>query len=169
MTLPPTDRIYRIDVPEDERVLRTPPLPYAFGETERASTRALVHRMKLAMHAAQGIGLSANQIGVNSQVFVGQISDSNGKPKFYALFNPRLTWASEEQFDAEEGCLSIPGTYGIVRRPDKVVVEGEDRDGRPVRIKAWGLLGRMFQHEIDHLSGKVFTDRASRITQRGAR
>ncbi len=158
-----TDPIFQLSKADEAKVLRAVPKPYDFAASTPAETRALVHRMKTAMHAAQGIGLSANQIGLSIQVFVGQISDANGKPKFYALFNPKITWTSTEQSGFEEGCLSIPGKYGTVRRPEKIILEGFDKLGKPVKIKAWGLLARMFQHEVDHLSGKVFTDIATEV------
>lgn len=155
--------IFQLSDPSQAKVLRTKLKPYDFEKYTEAETRALIHTMKVAMHAAQGIGLSANQIGLDFQVFVGQISNAQGKPKFYALFNPKLSWMSEEESGFEEGCLSIPGKYGTVVRPEKVIVEGFDRQGKPVKIKAWGLLARMFQHELDHLSGVVFIDKAKGI------
>lgn len=158
-----TDPIFQLASPEQAPVLRAAAKEYVFAEHEGFATRQLVDRMKRAMHAAQGIGLSANQIGLPWSVFVGQIADAQGKPKFYALFNPRITWKSDEETPFEEGCLSIPGVYGNVVRSEKIVIEGSDKHGRPVKIKAWGLLARMFQHEVDHLSGIVFTDKATGI------
>lgn len=155
--------IYQLADPAQGKVLRTPPQPYAFGDHTPAETRALVDRMKRAMHAAQGIGLSANQIGLPWQVFVGQIASAQGKPKFYAVFNPKVTWKSDDVSPFEEGCLSIPGVYGMVERSEKIVLEGQDKNGKPLKIKAWGLLARMFQHEVDHLSGVVFTDKAKNL------
>lgn len=157
------DPIYLLADPAQSKVLRTPPKPYVFADHDQAETRALVDRMKRAMHAAQGIGLSANQIGIPWQVFVGQIASAQGKPKFYVAFNPKITWASEETSPFEEGCLSIPGVYGSVVRHEKIILEAFDRNGKPIKIKAWGLLARMFQHEVDHLAGKVFTDKATQV------
>jgi peptide deformylase len=156
-------QIYQLADEAQGKVLRTPPQPYVFADHAPAETRALVDRMKRAMHAAQGIGLSANQVGIPWQVFVGQIASAQGKPKFYAIFNPKVTWQSEDVSPFEEGCLSIPKVYGMVERSEKIVLEGQDKSGKPVKIKAWGLLARMFQHEVDHLNGAVFTDKAKNV------
>jgi peptide deformylase len=80
--------------------------------------------------------------------------------KFYAVFNPELEKVEREKIVMEEGCLSVPGIYGDVERPARLVLKGQDRRGKPVRIKAWGLLARVFQHEVDHLSGKLFLEKA---------
>jgi len=158
-----TDPIFLLANPDQKAVLRTPAVAYDFAAHLPSDTRQLVDRMKRAMHAAQGIGLSANQIGLPWSVFVGQIPSAQGKPKFYAVFNPKLSWQSDEQEPFEEGCLSIPATYGSVTRSEKIVLEGQDRRGKPLKIKAWGLLARMFQHEVDHLAGIVFTDKARNV------
>ncbi len=160
-------RILQLAEAADASVLRTPAVPYDFSAHAPSETRALVDEMKKVMHAAQGIGLSANQIGLPWNVFVGQLSSAQGKPKFYAVFNPKITWKSSETYAMEEGCLSIPRTYGMVERPEKIVLEGQDKHGRPIRLKVWGLLARMFQHEVDHLSGKVFLDRATAVQRYG--
>lgn len=156
-------RIYQLADAAEGKVLRTKAVPYDFAKHTAAETRELVHTMKQVMHEAQGIGLSANQIGLPWSVFVGQVSNAQGKPKFYALFNPRITWKDDETSAFEEGCLSIPRKYGSVERPDRVVIEAQDRLGKPVKVKAWGLLARMFQHEMDHLHGIVFTDTAKGV------
>lgn len=156
-------KIFQLADPADAKVLRKKAVPYDFSAHTPAETRALVDQMKRAMHAAQGIGLSANQIGLPWSLFVGQVASAQGKPKFYAMFNPKITWKDPEVTGFEEGCLSIPGMYGLVQRPEKVVIEAFDRLGKPVKVKAWGLLARMFQHEIDHLNGVVFTDTATDV------
>ena len=158
-----TDSIFLLDDPKQVGVLRAATKPYDFSAQPAAETRMLIDRMKRAMHTAQGIGLSANQIGLSLRVFVGQIPSHQGKPKFYAIFNPKITWKSDDLDTFEEGCLSIPGVYGAVKRHEKIVLEGFDKHGKPVKIKAWGLLARMFQHEVDHLDGKVFTDIATNV------
>lgn len=155
--------VYQMSEHAEAKVLRTKAIPYAFTDHTPAATRTMIDRMKRVMHEAQGIGLSANQIGLPWSVFVGQISNAQGKPKFYALFNPKLAWHSEESSGFEEGCLSVPGQYGTVVRPERIIVEAFDKQGRPVKIKAWGLLARMFQHEIDHLNGIVFIDKAKHL------
>jgi peptide deformylase len=120
--------------------------------------------MRIQMKAANGVGLSANQIGISERFFVGEIPDSQGKPKFYAIFNPKITKVSKKKTETqEEGCLSVPEIWGPVERYSEVVLEGQDSTGKKVKIKAWGLLARMFQHEVDHLDGKLFIDRAKHV------
>src|SRR3989344_3979318 len=99
--------------------------------------------MRREMHNADGIGLSANQIGLNTRVFVAMV-----ETKFYAVFNPELIQLSKETNSMDEGCLSVPGVYGLVERPSKVTLKGLDANGKPIKIKAWGLLARVFQHEM---------------------
>lgn len=159
----PNRDVFQIADPAEAAVLRTKAVPYDFAAHSPTDTRQLVDRMKRIMHGAQGIGLSANQVGLPWSLFVGQVSNAQGKPKFYALFNPRIVWRSEEVSPFEEGCLSIPGQFGPVERPERVVVEAQDKQGKRVKVKAWGLLARMFQHEIDHLDGIVFADKATSI------
>ena len=96
-------------------------------------------------------------------MFVAEVPDAQGGLKFYAIFNPELEKTSREIVVAEEGCLSIPGKFGDVGRAPQVTLKGQDRNGRPVKIKAWGLLARVFQHECDHLNGTVFTDHAKKV------
>src|SRR3989344_5558254 len=112
------------------------------------------------MRTAHGIGLSANQIGLNMRVFVAEVPDAQGGMKSYAIFNPKLEKFSGEKIPFEEGCLSVPLTYGTVERAERVTLTGFDKNGGPVKIKAWGLLARVFQHEVDHLEGKLFIDKA---------
>ncbi len=114
--------------------------------------------MRQSMHEAEGIGLSANQIGMNIKVFVAKVEN-----KFYAVFNPELVQLSKDQITLDEGCLSVPGVYGAVDRPEKVTLKGLDQNGKALKIKAWGLLARVFQHEMDHLNGKLFIDKAKLI------
>mgnify|MGYP003922156025 CR=1 FL=1 len=111
------------------------------------------------MREANGIGLSANQIGLPYRVFVAQVPDLQGRLKFYAIFNPEIVKVSKEKELFEEGCLSIPDKYALVPRYSHIVIKGFDINGKKIKIKAWGLLARVFQHEIDHLDGKLFIDR----------
>lgn len=113
------------------------------------------------MKKANGIGLSANQIGLPYSLFVAQVPMAGGGDKFYTVLNPELEKDGKETSDMEEGCLSVVRVYGNVMRPERVILRGLDRNGRPVKIKAWGLLARVFQHEVDHLSGKLFIDTAT--------
>lgn len=110
------------------------------------------------MKKANGIGLSANQIGLDMRVFVAQPEN-----KFYAVFNPEILKTSGEAKVIEEGCLSVPDVYGNVTRPDRVLLSGYDANGNKIKIKAWGILARVFQHEVDHLNGGIFIDKATEI------
>jgi peptide deformylase len=96
-------------------------------------------------------------------VFVAEIPDAQGGMKFYAIFNPKIEKMSEEKIPFEEGCLSIPFTYGTIDRSERVTLVGFDKSGKTLKIKAWGLLARVFQHETDHLEGRLFIDKAKNI------
>lgn len=126
-----------------------------------ASTQKLIDEMFESMHAANGLGLAAPQIGVSLRVLVIELpkaEEDPGSGEPIALINPEIVKADGEQF-GEEGCLSIPGYVGMVRRALKVSVKGLNRKGKEVRVKGEGLLARALQHEIDHLDGVLFTDR----------
>lgn len=118
-----------------------------------AATKKLVEDMVATMRAASGLGLAANQVGVLQKVFV--YDDGNG---LGIMINPKIVKRSGEQVGVE-GCLSVPGLQGEVKRANEVVVTGTDLNGKAVKIKAEGLLARIFQHEIDHLEGTLFLDR----------
>ncbi len=115
------------------------------------------------MKEANGVGLAANQIGLTMRVFVAQVPDPSGSLKFYSLFNPRIEKTGGEKLLLEEGCLSVPGVYGKVERYERVTLSGFDKNGRSVKIKAWGLLAHVFQHEVDHLNGVLFIDKAKEL------
>ncbi|HET8654581.1 MAG TPA: peptide deformylase [Longimicrobiaceae bacterium] len=121
--------------------------------------RRLVRDMFETMYDAEGIGLAGPQIGVPQRVIVVDVREEGSAP--FALLNPRIVETSSDVEKADEGCLSIPGISGPVERRLRVVVEGLDEKGEPVRIEAEGLLARCLQHEIDHLDGVLFIDHLS--------
>lgn len=126
----------------------------------------LVTEMVDTMREAPGVGLAAPQVNVPLRVIVVEFGDEENDEaplKLYTLINPEIARISNETVIGTEGCLSIPGFVGDVERALSVVVKGQNRQGRPVRIKASGWLARVFQHEIDHLDGILFTDRAERV------
>lgn len=124
----------------------------------------LVRKMRKIMREAKGVGLSANQIGLNYRLFVAEVPSRDGGNKFYAVFNPRIEKLWEETIaPIDEGCLSVPKIFGQVERATQVKISGLDKAGRPVKIKAWGLLAQIFQHEIDHLDGELFIDKAKEL------
>jgi len=148
---------------KDEKFLRKKTVPFDFKKFTRKEINDLTTRMRRIMHAANGIGLSANQIGLDFAVFVAEVPDAEGGTKFYAVFNPKLERSSKDTIAFEEGCLSVPGQWGEVTRAEQIVVSGYNKVGKKVKVKAWGLLSRVFQHEMDHLNGKLFIDRAKKL------
>ena len=128
--------------------------------------RTLIDDMIETMRAAPGVGLAAPQVGVSSRVIVMEFGDENDEEapkKLYTLINPEISFPSEEKVTGIEGCLSAPGLLGEVNRYTKVIVKAKNRQGRPVKITAEGWLARIFQHEIDHLDGTLYPDRATRV------
>lgn len=156
-------RILTIDDKDHERFLRTPVPKTDPAAGSARELRALAKTMRTAMQAAGGVGLAANQIGVPKRFFIAQIPDSEGHYEFYAVLNPTITKRSRETVVSEEGCLSIPGKYGDVSRAEAITIQGETIDGRPAKHAVRGLAARIFQHEIDHLDGVLFIDKAKNI------
>ena len=115
----------------------------------------LLDDMKDTLDLAQGAGLAAVQVGVLRRVVIVDIDDGKG---LMELINPEIVEKSEELIEAEEGCLSLPGQWGVVKRPATVVVKAQNRDGKWCMYKGEGLRARCFCHELDHLDGHVFTD-----------
>ena len=149
---------------KDEKFLRRRADDFDFNRFSKKEVGELVAKMRKIMHHAQGIGLSANQIGLNMRLFVAEVPDEKRKGlKFYAVFNPKIEKLDGKTYVLSEGCLSIPLTYGDVERPERIVLLGYDRNNQPIKIKAWGLLARVFQHEMDHLNGMLFIDKAKNI------
>ncbi len=146
-------KIYTVNNKNEEKFLRRPPSLFDFNKYTKKEVNEIVKAMKIEMENADGIGLSANQIGLDIRVFVAKVDN-----KFYSIFNPKIIKKSAEMTDGEEGCLSIPGKYNEFPRPEKVTLDAYDKNNKKIKIKAWGLLARVFQHETDHLDGKLFVD-----------
>jgi peptide deformylase len=128
--------------------------------------QSLIDDMVETMREAPGVGLAAPQVASPLRVIVVEFGDEENEeipPKLYTMVNPEIVRLSDEIVLGTEGCLSIPGFIGDVERPDQIIVKGQNRRGQPMRVKASGWLARIFQHEIDHLNGVLFTDRALRI------
>jgi peptide deformylase len=131
--------------------------------------QTLVEDMIETMRLAPGVGLAANQIGLLTRLIVveyGEEGDEDETPapkKLYVVANPEIIQESTEVEIGIEACLSVPGLVGEVERSTKIVVKGLNRLGRPTRIRASGWLARIFQHEIDHLNGVIFTDLATKV------
>ncbi|MEK7630197.1 MAG: peptide deformylase [Patescibacteria group bacterium] len=160
------EKIVTIEKKSDERFLREKTRDFDFSKHSKKDIRELVKNMRLMMKKANGVGLSANQIGLHHKVFVAQVPDSQNQLKFYAIFNPKIEKASVEKEILEEGCLSIPESYGSVPRSYRLTLIGQDQAGKKIKIKAWGLLARVFQHECDHLDGKLFIDRTKQVLKK---
>jgi peptide deformylase len=130
--------------------------------------QTLIDDMFETMRDAPGVGLAAPQIGESLRVVVVEYTDDereDARPKKYVLVNPEIVRESEETVTDLEGCLSVPGLAGEVERFEAVTVQAKNRFGKPIKLKASGWLARIFQHEIDHLNGVLYIDRATRVFQ----
>ena len=132
--------------------------------------QSLLDDMVETMREAPGVGLAAPQIGLSERIIVIEYYEreqdeevEEAPKKVWAVINPEIVRASEEPLMGVEGCLSIPGLIGEVERHAEVQVKGLNRHGKPMKVKAKGWLARIFQHEVDHLNGILFTERATRI------
>ncbi|MCC7117090.1 MAG: peptide deformylase [Anaerolineales bacterium] len=132
--------------------------------------QTLIDDMIETMREAPGVGLAAPQINIPQQLAVieyAEQDDDEGAPpkpkKLYVIINPEIVKASEEKVLGVEGCLSIPGLLGEVERHAHIQVKALNRHGQPVKLKVEGWMARIFQHEIDHLNGVMFTDKATRV------
>jgi peptide deformylase len=122
--------------------------------------RRLIKDMAETLYAAPGIGLAATQVDVHVRVIVIDTSDTRDQLRVF--INPELIAASGEA-DIEEGCLSVPGVFEKVRRAERISVRALDAEGAPFTLDADGLLAVCIQHEMDHLEGKVFVEKLSRL------
>ncbi len=122
--------------------------------------RDLVRDMFETMYAAEGVGLAATQVGVGKRVIVLDVSPVDETLAPMAVVNPEIV-SRKGSVTGVEGCLSVPGVQGEVCRAETVEVRGLDEQGNPLRIHAAGILSRALQHEIDHLDGILFIERAS--------
>jgi peptide deformylase len=120
-----------------------------------AALNKLAADMLETMYEAPGIGLAATQVNVHRQILVLDVSEEKNQPM--VIVNPKIV-ASEGSQTYQEGCLSVPGIFADVDRADRIRVEAQDVEGRPLQIEADGLLAVCIQHEMDHLVGKLFVD-----------
>jgi peptide deformylase len=139
------------------------------------SLQILIDDMIDTMRDAPGVGLAAPQVGISERLIVveyaEQPEEAEGeeeeqkevKPKLYVMINPEIVKTSEETVLGVEGCLSIPGLVGEVERFEEIQVKGLNRRAQPMKVKAKGWLARIFQHELDHINGVVFTQRATKV------
>jgi peptide deformylase len=128
--------------------------------------QVIIDDMLETMRQAPGVGLAAPQIGLSMQLVVvefGDEEDENVPKKVYVLVNPEIIKTSPEKVVDLEACLSVPDLAGEVERHQSITVKAQNRHGQPTKIKADGWLARIFQHEIDHLNGMLYIDRASKV------
>jgi len=152
------------------REIRKYPDPVLRQKTDRVETLdaallRLIDDMVETMHAAPGVGLAANQVGVPLQVAVIDLSSREEKGQRHpllVLINPEML-SQEGSVTEEEGCLSLPEYTEMVKRASKVKVRAQDRAGKSFELEAEGLLAKALQHEIDHLNGLLFVDRLSAL------
>jgi peptide deformylase len=123
----------------------------------------LIENMGQTMYQAPGVGLAAIQVGIDKSLMVYDISPKDTERSLQVLINPRIVSSEGSQLSEDEGCLSVPDFRSDVKRAAAITVEGLDRDGKPVRMDAEGLLAIVLQHEIDHLNGILFIDRISAL------
>lgn len=128
--------------------------------------QTLIDDMVETMRDAPGVGLAAPQVNVLLRVLVVEFGDEEDEEvlrKLYIIVNPEISRPAKETIMGVEGCLSIPEFVGDVVRSTSVTVKGRNRRGQPIKIKAKGWLARIFQHEVDHLNGVLFLDKAEKI------
>ena len=157
------------------RNIVTLPEPVLRRKARRVGTfdknlQTLIDDMIETMRDAPGVGLAAPQVNVSERLIVIEYAekedeeDESEKPKkLFVMINPEIVKSSAETLMGVEGCLSIPNLIGEVERHATVQVKGLNRHGKPAKVKAEGWLARIFQHEIDHLNGILFPDRATRV------
>lgn len=150
-------KIMELIIGENNQMLRQKSLPVNKID---AGIRNLIKEMIVLTKQNEGIGLAAIQTGNPLRIVVCEVND-----KVYSLINPEIVKTSSETSVLDEGCLSLPNIFGEVERPEKIVVKGTTAEGKKIKFKAFGLLARVLQHEIDHLDGILFTDKAKNVRE----
>ena len=123
----------------------------------------MIDQMASTMYDAPGVGLAAIQVGWDKSVLIFDISPSDQDRSLQVLINPRIIDQEGEILSENEGCLSVPEFKADVKRYASILVQGVDREGRPVELEAQGMLAIVLQHETDHLKGKLFIDHVSAL------
>ena len=152
-------------VKEPEKVLRGKAVPLAPDEMNSPKLFKLVKDMVHTMYDAKGVGLAAPQIGLDKRIII--VAPPEKDP--IAVVNPEISKRSIAAVPSEEGCLSVPGVWGHVRRNTSLTVKGYNPDGTPFKKKVSGFEAIIFQHEVDHLNGILFIDKAKEITRLGVK
>jgi len=154
----------RVILTEPNKILRTKSAPVAGEKIKTPEFQTLISDMLETMKKADGVGLAANQIGETLRVIIATLSPAPPLIKgrlggVQPLINPEIISHSLLKTDSEEGCLSVPGKWGFVRRFKSVKIKALDRNGKEVRMNLKGLPAIVLQHEIDHLNGILFIDK----------
>ncbi|MEK7208774.1 MAG: peptide deformylase [Patescibacteria group bacterium] len=148
---------------KNDPILRRTAAPVA-DTLPSARVNKIIDLMRRALAAqADGVALAAPQIGVSEQIFI--VKNDAGSKKLLVFINPRLVKRSRRQAEMVEGCLSVRGIYGHIKRREKVTVAALDENGRRFTLHTSGLLAQIVQHEFDHLRGVLFTDHAYDLTE----
>jgi peptide deformylase len=137
---------------------KTSPLDKINGKVQK-----MIDDMATTMYAAPGVGLAAIQVGWDKSVLLYDVSPRDESRVLHVLVNPKIITREGEIISEDEGCLSVPDFRADVKRSEFVTVEGHDREGRPIRLDAEGILAIVLQHEIDHLNGTLFIERISSL------
>ena len=142
-----------------------PTLRQPTDELERidGQVQKMIDQMAATMYTAPGVGLAAIQVGWDKSVLIYDIAPPEEGRSLNVLINPRIVGKEGEILSENEGCLSVPEFRADVKRFASILVEGLDRDGRPLKLEAHGMLAIVLQHEIDHLNGTLFIDRISSL------
>ena len=140
--------------------LRVISTPITQEEIESKEIQKLVYDLVETMEVENGIGIAAPQVGIHKRLIIVDIG--NNQPQ--AFFNPVIKSKSFSKIESEEGCLSVPGVFGMVKRHKAVTVTAQNLDGDTQTFRAEGLMAIVFQHEIDHLDGILFIDKVLRYT-----
>ena len=150
-----------LEYPDPRLRTKATPVDKVDGNIQR-----LIDDMLETMYAAPGVGLAASQVNVHKRIIVVDVSDKRDTP--YAFINPQIDLLEGEQ-ETQEGCLSVPGFYELVKRADHIRVRALDRNGEPFELVADGMLAVCIQHECDHLEGKLFVDYLSGLKRQRIR
>ena len=150
-------------LPEEHPILKKEPLPWIFGENPDPQRMRLIMLENMVAH--NGLGLSANQIGMPVKVFSMYVTNEEG----IVCFNPKITRESNEKVIMKEGCLSFPELYLNISRPQMIEATYQNADGDEINVHLEDLAARIFHHEMDHMLGTTFLDRVSKGRLQSAR
>ncbi|HAU39591.1 MAG: peptide deformylase, peptide deformylase [Candidatus Peregrinibacteria bacterium GW2011_GWF2_43_17] len=147
------------------KTLRTPSEPIRKTDSK---IKKLIKDMDETIYAQNGVGLAAPQVGTNLRLILARLNSNTDSEVLVHLINPEIVYFSKETVEEEEGCLSVPKRWGLVNRSKEIIVRFITPKNQPQTLKLEGLNARIVQHEIDHLDGILFTDKAKNIHEKKA-